>query len=181
VVDRLKTFTEIPKRVNRMNDSLARLGLLDMDSKDATSQLFYEQMRINPEIGHIAFGDKEGSSVGIERNENNQLFMTEVSHGSQGHIHKTFALDDQGRQGKQLEVHQDEGDGSDEEITNKAIKAGKPLWSEIYQCHDQPEIMSLSALLPSKGNQNQVIGILNSDIILTQMSAYLRSLDLPKG
>jgi len=85
VVDRLKTFTEIPKRVNRMNDSLVKLGLLDMDSKAATGQLFYEQMRINPEIGYIAFGDKEGKSIGIERNENNQLFMTEVSHGSQGH------------------------------------------------------------------------------------------------
>jgi hypothetical protein len=58
VVDRLKTFTEIPKRVNRMNDSLVNLGLLDMDSKAASGQLFYEQMRINPEIGYIAFGDK---------------------------------------------------------------------------------------------------------------------------
>ena len=181
VVDRLKTFTEIPKRVNRMNDSLVKLGLLDMDLKEATGQLFHEQMRINPEIGQIAFGDQEGDSVGIERNENNQLFMTQVSHGRQGHIHKTFALDDQGRQGKQLGVHQDEGDESDEEITDKVIKGGKPLWSEIYQWHDQPEIMSLSAQLPSKGNKNQVIGILSSDIILTQMSDYLRSLDLPKG
>jgi len=76
VVDRLKTFTEIPKRVNRMNDSLVKLGLLDMDLKEATGQLFHEQMRINPEIGQIAFGDQEGDSVGIERNENNQLFMT---------------------------------------------------------------------------------------------------------
>jgi len=181
VVDRLKTFTEIPKRVNRMNDSLVKLGLLDMDLKEATGQLFHEQMRINPEIGQIAFGDQEGDSVGIERNENNQLFMTQVSHGRQGHIHKTFALDDQGRQGKQLGVHQDEGDESDEETTDKVIKGGKSLWSEIYQWHDQPEIMSLSAQLPSKGNKNQVIGILSSDIILTQMSDYLRSLDLPKG
>jgi signal transduction histidine kinase/DNA-binding response OmpR family regulator len=107
--------------------------------------------------------------------------MTEVSHGSQGHIHKTFALDNQGRQGKQLGVHKDEEGESDEEIVDKVTKAGKPLWSEIYQWHDQPEIMSLSAQLPSKGNQNQVIGILSSDIILTQMSDYLRSLDLPKG
>jgi signal transduction histidine kinase/DNA-binding response OmpR family regulator len=181
VVDRLKTFTEIPKRMNRMNDSLVKLGLLDMDLIEATGQLFHEQMRINPEIGQIAFGDKEGDSVGIERNENNQLFMTQVSHGGQGHIHKTFALDDQGRQGKQLGVHQDEGGESDEEITDKVIKGGKPLWSEIYQWHDKPEIMSLSAQLPSKGNKNQVIGILSSDIILTQMSDYLRSLDLPKG
>jgi signal transduction histidine kinase/DNA-binding response OmpR family regulator len=181
VVDRLKTFTEIPKRVNRMNDSLVKLGLLDMDLKEATGQLFHEQMRINPEIGEIAFGDKEGDSVGIERNENNQLFMTQVSHGGQGHIHKTFVLDDQGRQGKQLGVYQDEGDESDEEITDKVIKGGKPLWSEIYQWHDKSEVMSLSAQLPSKGNKNQVIGILSSDIILTQMSDYLRSLDLPKG
>jgi len=180
VVDRLKSFTEIPKRVNRLNNSLIKLGLIDLSSKAATGQLFYEQMRIIPEIGHIGFGDKEGNSIGIERNENQQLLMTEVKHGSQGHLHRSFVLDDQGRQGKLLGIHQDE-DQADEEMVDKVIKSGKPLWSEIYQWHDQPEIMSLSALLPSNGNQNQVIGILSSDIILTQMSAYLRSLDLPKG
>lgn len=181
VVDKLKSFTEIPKRVNRMNDSLLKLGLLDMNSKAATGQLFYEQMRINPEIGHIGIGDQEGRSIGIERNDDKQLFMTEVSHGSQGHIHTTFALDDQGRQGKQLGVHQDEEDGSDEEMANKIIRSGRPEWSEIYQWHDQPEIMSLSAQLPSKGKTNQAINVLSSDIILTQMSDYLRSLELPKG
>lgn len=181
VVDKLRSFTEIPKRVNRTNDSLIKLGLLDITSKEELTRLFYEQIRINPEIGQIGAGDKEGRSIGIERNEDNQFLITEVSHGPQGHIHKTFAVDEQGRAGKPMGIHQDEEDGADEAMADAAIQSGQHRWSGIYQWHDQPEIMSLSAQLPSKSAANQQIHILSSDIILAQMSEYLQSLDLPKG
>ena len=183
VVDRVKSFTEIPKRMNRLNNSLVKLGLLNLDSRAATARLFYEQMHINPEIGAIAFGDKDvGHAIGIERDENKQLLMNDVSRGSQGHIHRTFEMDGQGRVGKQVGAHDDNDVAdTDEKVLEQAMKSGQPQWSAIYQWHDHPEIMSLSAQLPSEDAQNQVIGILSSDIILTQLSDYLRDLDLPKG
>jgi signal transduction histidine kinase/DNA-binding response OmpR family regulator len=181
VVDRLKGFTEIPKRINLLNDSLHRLGMLDLNNQATASRLFHQEMVIYPEIGYLSYGDKAGAFIGVERKEDNRLLINEIARGSADRTTKVYGVEGLGQRVKQVDEIKD-WDPRKEEWFFQTIKAEKPMWSSVYQWQDQPEIMSVSANLPVKSKEtNQVTGILSIDIILTQMSNYLRSLELPEG
>ncbi|WRH65427.1 MAG: cache domain-containing protein [Planktothrix sp. GU0601_MAG3] len=57
-----------------------------------------------------------------------------------------------------------------------AVAAGKPIWSKIYQWGDRPEVISIASSYPIYDQQNKLVGVIGIDLILTQISNFLKQL-----
>ncbi len=52
----------------------------------------------------------------------------------------------------------------------------KPLWTEIYQWEDKPEIFSISSSYPLYDETQKPLGVIGIDLILSQISNFLGKL-----
>ena len=181
IVDRLQEFTDSVKRINRLNHNLYQRGLLDLNDQNKAGRLFHQEATLHPQIGYISYTDTAGHNIGVERKENNQLVIDEISIGGADRFNRVYQATGLGERGKQIDILKN-WDPREEESFLATIKAAKPIWSNVYQWQNQPNVMSISTNLPvrSKDN-NQIVGILSIDLIITQMSTYLASLKLPEG
>ncbi|MEM9004775.1 MAG: hypothetical protein AAGE59_14785 [Cyanobacteria bacterium P01_F01_bin.86] len=59
-----------------------------------------------------------------------------------------------------------------------AVEAGVPVWSEIYQWVDEPEVLSISSSYPVYDSEQVLLRVIGVDLILTQISTFLSSLDV---
>jgi signal transduction histidine kinase len=181
VVDRLHEFTDNAKRLNRLHHNLYRNGLVDLNDQEVMGRLFHQQMTLHPEIGYLAYTDIAGHNIGVERKQNNQLVLDEISIGGADQFDRIYNVTSLGERIQQIDILKD-WDPRQEESFMASIKAAKPIWSRVYQWQDQPNVMSVSTNMPARSKEtNQIIGVFSIDLILTQMSTYLASLDLPDG
>ena len=66
----------------------------------------------------------------------------------------------------------------DEEWYAAAVEAETAVWSEIYQWEDQPEVLSISSSYPVYDTNQTLLGVIGSDLILTQISTFLSNLNV---
>jgi two-component system sensor histidine kinase ChiS len=61
------------------------------------------------------------------------------------------------------------------------VKAGKPLWSQIYQWEDKPEVISISSSYPVYNKTKTIAGVLSIDLLLSQISQFLNQIKVSKS
>ncbi|MGD2183062.1 adenylate/guanylate cyclase domain-containing protein [Lusitaniella coriacea] len=169
----LNTYFVTPQQINQINFEAVELGLLDLEDFERTGEYFWHQMRAF-DVSYISFGNTRGEFIGIERLNNGNLLINEVSaRVGLGKLH-IYASDNQGRRLQLLEVK--DWEPRLEAWYTQPLKEGKPLWSDIYQWEDKPEVLSISASYPIYGEDQQEIGVLSIDRVLSQISDTLRDL-----
>lgn len=176
IEDRLSTYFALPKQINQINLDAVELGLLDLQDFDRTGHYFWKQMQVF-NVGYINYANIQGEFIGVERLNDgyfliNETLKTSISRQS------IYTTDNRGsRQSLKkvinpIEPVQQEGWYAD------ALKAGKPVWSSIYQWRDKPEVLSISSSYPVRDRQNKLMGVIGVDLILSQISDYLRQLQV---
>jgi serine phosphatase RsbU (regulator of sigma subunit)/anti-sigma regulatory factor (Ser/Thr protein kinase) len=60
------------------------------------------------------------------------------------------------------------------------LQAGRPIWTQIYNWDDQPEVMALGAGMPIR-REGRVIGVAGVDMILANISAFLHGVAGRRG
>jgi PAS domain S-box-containing protein len=56
-----------------------------------------------------------------------------------------------------------------------AAKAKKPVWSDIYQWEDKPEVLSISSSYPVYDRQQNLVGVIGVDLVLSQIGEFLQA------
>jgi len=177
VEQHLDTYLATPHQVNQINLSAIKLGMLNLQDYQLTSLYFWEQMRVF-NIGYISFANPKGEFIGVERLDDGQLLINEVSEkNSLGKLY-VYTTDNQGNR-NQLTAIKDY-DPRVEAWYTDAIKMGKPVWSQIYQWDDKPEIFSISSTYPLYDESNNLSGVISVDLLLTQISDFLKNLKFGK-
>lgn len=177
----LDTYLMTPAQINRMNFNLIDLGIMNGQDLRAWEQYFARQLQ-TAEISYINFGTADGRFVGIAKDQDNSpssKLSLEVFNESGDRKMHIYEIDHQGKRGKLTDVR-DINPLADPWYTD-AVKAGKPIWSQIYQWQDL-DIISISYSYPVFDRQNRFVGVLGTDLKLSHISHFLQDLEVgPSG
>ncbi len=179
VSQQLHSYLAIPRQANEINKQAIELGMLDPLDIDTTGRFFWKQMQLFEHLSYINFGGQDGTFVGVGR-EDHGLLYTERMRPSDRFRYNRYALDSQGNLTQQLanEPYPFQAD----QWYQSAIRAGKPTWSPIYQWTDRPDVISISSSYPIYDANRRLLGVVGVDFILTQISEFLRTLNIsPTG
>ncbi|NHC34641.1 sensor histidine kinase [Scytonema millei] len=174
IQDRLSAYFAIPKQINQINLDAVELGLLDLKDFERTGHYFWKQMQVF-NVGYINYANIQGEFIGVERLNNGHLLINETLKTAPSR-QSIYTTDNRGNRQSlkkiigHIEPVQQEGWYAD------AAKAGKPVWSSIYQWRDKPEVLSISSSYPVRDRQQKFIGVIGVDLILSQISDYLHEL-----
>jgi PAS domain S-box-containing protein len=179
IIQQLSRYLAIPRETNEVNLELIKLEMLNPEDIETTARFFWKQMKLAENLSYLNFGSQRGTFIGIGREDDGSLYR-ETKQPSDGDRYQRYALDQQGNPTKLLasEIYRFQED----EWYQSAVKAGKPIWSPIYQWADRPEIISISSSYPVYDSSKQLIGVLGVDFILSHISNFLRDLQIsPSG
>lgn len=175
---RLDSYLAAPSQVNQLNLEAIQLGLLKPQDQTSIRQYFWRQMQVFPELSYINIGMESGDFVGIGREDHGGLYL-ELMQTSDNYRYKRYVLDRQGQLAKQFTSQ--EYRFKEEGWYKNAIGSGEPRWSEIYQWSDRPEIISISSSYPILDQNRKLVGVLGIDFVLSQISQFLKTLQLGKS
>ncbi|MFN6461046.1 MAG: ATP-binding protein [Nostoc sp. DedVER02] len=169
----LNNYLTTPKQINQINLDAVELGLLNLSDFKTTGNYFWKQMRVF-NVGYNSFANPKGEFIGIERLDNGKLLINEVSqkHG----IGKLYIYNSDLKGNRRQLQQVKDYDPRIEAWYADAVKAGKPVWSQIYQWEDKPEILSISSSYPVYDQNKKLVGVISVDLILSQISKFLANL-----
>ncbi|WP_193199693.1 hybrid sensor histidine kinase/response regulator [Nostoc sp. MG11] len=169
----LNSYLTTPKQINQINLDAIELDLLNLFDFKTTGHFFWKQMRVF-NVGYYNFANPKGEFIGIERLNNGNLLINEVTekHGI-GKLY-VYTTDNQGnrRQLKEIKNY----DPRLEAWYTDALKVGKPVWSQIYQWEYKPEVLSISSSYPIYDRTNKLVGVISVNVVLAQISNFLANL-----
>jgi len=167
---------EAPRLINRLNDQAISSGQLNPENFAALERLFFEQISLFP-VGYINYGNEDGDYLGIQRLDDGQLLVNEMRQREAPNRQLVFPITALGRKRRPVRVIEPIGTAREEPWYRETVTAGRPVWSSIYQWDDNPRVLSVSFNQPVRdprsGRLNGVIGV---DVILTQLSTFLKQL-----
>ncbi|MGV0027069.1 cache domain-containing protein [Phormidesmis priestleyi] len=173
----LTTYLSKPNQVNQMNLRAIQLGLIDLKNLPQVGQYFCEQIRVNPDFSYINFASPIGEFMGIERTKTGEFLLNETLKSDLKKL-SVYEVDRQGNRLKLQKVSRDPADLAGEDWYNDTVKAGHPLWSQIYQWGDQPNILSISSSYPIYDAKKRLLGAIGVDLTLSQIDHFLRRLTI---
>ncbi|MGB5960612.1 MAG: ATP-binding protein [Coleofasciculaceae cyanobacterium] len=174
----LDSYLATPHQLNQLNLDAVDLGLLNLQDFTSTGQYFWKQMQVF-DVGYISYGNTKGEFIGVERLNEGELLINEVSEQTQLGKLFVYATDQLGNRSKQLIVK--DWDPRTEAWYTEPLKTGKPIWSSIYQWEDKPEVLSISSSYPVYDQNKKIIGVLSIDHLLSQISDFLSNLKVSRS
>ncbi|MDZ8189839.1 MAG: ATP-binding protein [Nostoc sp. ChiSLP02] len=169
----LDNYLTTPKQINKINLDAIDLNLLPLSDFEVTGNYFWKQMRVF-DIGYSNFANTKGEFIGVERLDDGKLLINEVTKKQGiGKLH-VYTTNNQGNREFLQAIK--EYDPREEAWYTDAVKAGKPVWSQIYQWEDKPEILSISSSYPVYDRNRQLVGVIGVDLILSQLGNFLSQL-----
>ncbi|MDF0556971.1 methyl-accepting chemotaxis protein [Kamptonema sp. UHCC 0994] len=178
-IEHLDRLLATPPQINQINVDAYELGNLNLQNLDGIGRYFYKQMQVFKNLGYMNFADITGGFVGIGREDDGTLYLELIRPGDP-RKYKRYALDNQGKPIRVIAT--EEYDYNNEGWYTNAVKAGKPIWSEIYNWDDRPEIVSISSSYPVYDQNRKLVCVMGIDLILTQINSFLESLKVsPAG
>ena len=183
VIDRidqhLDDYLATPHQINQINVDAIKLDLLNLKDFESMGHYFWKQMQVF-NVSYINFANTKGEFIGVERLDQNDFRINEVSNRlTQGELY-VYATDSEGNRTQRLKATKGY-DPRSEAWYADAVQVGKPLWTKIYQWEDKPEILSISASYPLYRQNHSLIGVIGVDHVLSQISDFLRQLKISQS
>ena len=141
-------------------------------------KLFFEQIKITESVPYLYYGTEQGYFLGIDKSfKDEPAFKILNEETAPNRVTYSMTAD-----GEPLsEEASSEYDPRIRPWYIAAKNADGPTWSEIYVSSAFP-VLVISPVTPVKNPSGKVIGVLGIDLTLTEISDFLRSLDVsPNG
>jgi signal transduction histidine kinase/ActR/RegA family two-component response regulator len=180
VSDKLDDYLKLPPQINQINVDAIDQGMLQLSDFQKMGKHFWKQIELF-QVGYINFANPKREFIGVERLDNRQIVINEINLKLGLNKIAVYATNDKGDRTSLTSVEEDGEDIREEGWYADAVKAGKPVWSQIYQWQDKPEILSISHSYPLYDRAHNLLGVIGVDYILSQASDFLRSLKVGKA
>lgn len=173
VEQHLDDYLATPHKITQMNVDAVKLGLLDLENLQTAGHFFWKQMQIH-DVSYIGYGLVTGKYVGAGKWLGGQnVTIDEVSPKSNGKGY-IYATDSQGNRTKLIKI--DDYEFLTEEWYKQTVRVGKPIWSQVYTWDGLAQYISISANRPIYDDTNKLVGIMSVDLLLSNISDFLRHL-----
>lgn len=170
-----------PHHVNQEITDLLEMQLLDRNDLAEVGEFLWRQTKRHAGVSYINYGLITGEYAGAGHyGENNSLSISETSAKTQWK-NFNYSTDANGNRVTLFEVSEDY-DYREEAWYQDALRAEKPVWSDIYLWDDNENNISLAAARPLFDRTGKLIGAIGVDLRLSQIQEYLQTLDFsPSG
>lgn len=170
----LDSYLAVPQQLNQINADAVKSQILDLQALEKTGRYLWQQMQVYSNLSYIFYALPTGEYVGAGRwLEGYKTTIDEIS-AKTDYQNYTYATDGQGN--RREIAYQAEYKPLEETWYTKPNQTGQPVWSEIYNWQDTPEFVSISASRPMYDAQNNLIGVMASDLLLSNISEFLQQL-----
>ncbi|WP_017304826.1 response regulator [Spirulina subsalsa] len=179
IAQTLTHYLELPHTINHLNQDILDLGLLEVNDLTGLQLHFWRQMQKFDQISYIYFGNEQGEYIGIERWEDG-VFRVEVTDENTNRDGYTYLADEQGNRQELVKITPSY-DPRKRPWYTVPRSTGQSRWSEIYAYYSEPKL-TISANRPYFNPEGELKGVLGADLVLADISDFLRSLTLtPSG
>ncbi|MEG4234951.1 ATP-binding protein [Microcoleus sp. Pol11C3] len=176
---KLNEYLEAPHLVNQINLEAVRLGQIDVQNLPRLERYFVQQVKLFPTAGSIMFGSqKYDTFIGALKPKKDTLQSMEAGKATGGSVR----FYDITKDGERIRLIQEKPDFKIEGRPwyVAAVKAGKPVWGEIFSYHAFPE-MVLPASVALNDSNGAVIGVFADHFFLTQISDFLKNIKIGRS
>ena len=175
ISQKLDNYLALPIQVNEVNLNLLNLGLLNFQDLDSIRRHFWKQMKVYPSLSYFNLGTVDNLFLGVGREDDGTLYL-ELMKPTDKFYYNRYLLNDQGD--PTTLITREKYLYKEDKWYSDAVAAGKPIWSEIYQWGDRPEVISIASSSPIYDQQKKLVGVIGIDLILTQISNFLKQLEV---
>lgn len=174
---RLDSYLAVPSQLNKINVDAYELKLLDFFNFKSTGQYFWRQLQVF-NISYINFATPKGEFIGAGDYGQGRIQIEEIPKNTQGKSYK-YEADEKGNRTRLISLQ--DFDPHAESWYLNAVRAGKPVWSDIYNWDTNPEIMSIAASYPLYDQNKTLIGVTGIDLKLSDISRFLKGMKIGKS
>lgn len=171
----LNTYLALPHQINQLNADAIDRRMFDPRDLETAGLYFWQQSQVFKQFSYLGYVLKDNAAVGAGRWLPNRGVV--ITHQLGGSLkNSTYATDARGNR-KQLVYEADYNSIDDPWYTGTA-KAGKAIWSRIYVAEGFGDYVAASANLPLYDRNRQLLGVLNIDLLLSDISKFIAQIRL---
>ncbi len=160
--------------VNQINADTVSLGLFDLNNQEKVQAYFKQQLEAFQLISVVKFANAQGEFLSLERSPDGYLLS--LANQENARTLQTYLLTPQGKQ-SELFSSTPGYDGRSQSWYEAAIRAKKATWGGIYT-HLGSEALASTVNQPIYGNHGELLGVLGVEFLLSEISQFLRSLEI---
>ena len=148
---------------------------LDLEDFDRLEKYFWHQIKTGLVLD-LFYANSQGEIIGVHQRSDGERVLRIKNSTTGGNRHK-YLLDRQGDRAKLIQNK--EYNTLDRPWYTTAVKAGKPIWSDIYPSTNLLG-SELSAIVPIYSQTDELIGVLGSELTLEEIDRFLEDLEVGK-
>jgi signal transduction histidine kinase/FixJ family two-component response regulator len=171
----LDTYLDKPHEINQINFDAIEAELLDLENLQVSGRYFWKQMS-NHDFTFNGYALSTGKAVSAGKwlpGKGTTISESSLQHKGKSYV---WGTDNQGNRKDLLMVVN--YDVLEEPWYKEAIKKDKPSWGSVYSWEADSSYIALSAHRPILDNNQKVIGVLGVDILLSNISNFLKQLEV---
>jgi sigma-B regulation protein RsbU (phosphoserine phosphatase) len=180
IEDHLSQLLALPPAINELNKRLLRTGAMSLDDLDRDRLPVFETLNIFPAVSSVVIGTADGKSMSVIRYPGETTYRYSLKPLPNVEMEE-HALDAAGQVGGQrLSAYA--FDPTSRPWYKAAISAGGPTWGPVYVwVRDGKGVtLGVSYVEPFKDSSGKVAAVLNTELTLDDISAFLGKLRVGK-
>ena len=181
VEEHLRQYLSAPHKVIRLMADAVELGVVDMRRAGSAHDYLWRLSQIYDSVSYLNYGLADGRFYGVGRVDNTsaELRLEETHPPRIAELHQ-YRMDAGGRRGAHVQTLPF-GDFRQQVWYRQPLLAGKPVWTDVYNWTDNPQVMVIGAGLPLRDPLGQIEGVAGVDLFLSNISDFLAHLDISPG
>lgn len=180
--EKLDSYTDIPKRIDRLNASAFAYGDIDV-SNPRGQHRFWQQMQIYQALSYVYCSDEQGGFLGVGRlddSDRSEVFLL-YSNATTDFIRQDYAFDERGNPAGKIGTLSETFDPRVRPWYKAAKAADEGVWSEIYLSFSTQHPTVTYSLPVYSRDDNSLIGVCAADFFLPEeVSLFLQNLEIGK-
>ncbi len=170
-------FLNTPHLFGQLNEAAIQAGSMKLDDFPELERFFWHQVHVTESVPFIYFGSEEGDFIGVQKDQNDELFLW-LDDESTGGTLDVYRLDDQLNPIEMVDSV--EFDPRGRPWYQAAVEAGGPTWSPVYTDIARP-ILIITPAVPIYTTEGELRGVLGIELSLSEISDFLNTLTVGRA
>ncbi|NJL90055.1 MAG: response regulator, partial [Coleofasciculaceae cyanobacterium SM2_1_6] len=177
----LSQYMAEPRKINEINRHALNSGLIAPEDFQSLARIFWKQLQVH-RVSYVNYGNVRGQYLGVYPNpEDGTRVINYFFDQTKSNLGIEYDTDDRGNSIGVGKIDTAPYDYTKEAWYREAIKAGKPIWSDVYLWDGSLSEISVSSSYPIYNKDGTLNGVLGVDMTLGQISSFLRDLKVSRS
>src|SRR5262245_54189720 len=176
----LQHLMDRPTAINQLNLSHLREGVIALDDPGRSRKPVFETLETFPDVSSIVLGSATGQVMWVIRYPGETTYEYAIKSAPDAPMHE-FAMGRDGQIGPQP-LNQFKFDTVTRPWYRAAIEANGPSWGNVYIWvrGGKGVTLGVSYVEPYRDPQGAILGVINCELTLADISAFLNKLEIGK-